>query len=206
LKAYLISGSPNTEGSTITVLKLLGNELCHVGFETQIEILDRCKIGFCRGCKKCESDLKCIQRDDMGRITENIKNADLLVLASPSYWGDITAQMKVFIDRCTPLCEYINDRSMPTDKIGISVSIRAGTRESENIHLLECFEHYFNHLKIKPVSRFSLTQVNNRIDLKNKKGELLKLKDIAANAADEMKNLKLKNNKTMNSQRHESTF
>ena len=42
--------------------------------------------------------------------------------------------------------------------------------------------------------------------MKNKKGELLKLKDIAANAADEMKNLKLKNNKTMNSQRHESTF
>lgn len=123
----------------------------------------------------------------MGRIIENIKSADLLVLASPSYWGDITAQMKVFIDRCTPLCEYINNQSVPKGKIGISISIRAGTRESENIHLLECFEHYFNHLKIKPVSRFSLTQVNKRIDLENKKEELLKLKDIAIKCVDEIR-------------------
>lgn len=190
LKAYLISGSPNTDGSTITVLQLLRKELNKVGFETEIEILDRCRIGFCRGCKKCESDLECIQRDDMDRIIENIKNTDLLVLASPSYWGDITAQMKVFIDRCTPLCEYINNQSVPKGKIGISISIRAGTRESENIHLIECFEHFFGHLKIKPVSRFTLTQVNKRMDLENKKEELLKLNCIAANVANEMRNLK----------------
>jgi multimeric flavodoxin WrbA len=179
----LISGSPKTEGSTITVLKLLEKELCQLGFSTEIEILDQCKIGFCKGCKKCESDLKCIQSDDMDRIIENIKTTDLLVLASPSYWGDITAQMKVFIDRCTPICE---NKSVPKGKIGISISIRAGVRESENIHLLECFEHYFNHLKIKPVSRFSLTQVNKRIDLENKREELSELKDIAMVAANEM--------------------
>lgn len=190
LKAYLISGSPNTDGSTLTVLKLLGNELNRVGFDTEIEILDQCKIGFCRGCKKCENDLKCIQRDDMDRIIEAIKNTDLLVLASPSYWGDITAQMKTFIDRCTPLCEYINNQSVPNGKIGISISIRAGSRESENIHLLECFEHYFSHLKIKPVNRFSLTGVNKRVDLESKKEELGKLKDIAMVAANEMRNLK----------------
>lgn len=186
MKAYLISGSPNTEGSTSTVLKLLANELNQVGFKTEIEILDHCKIGFCRGCKKCEFDQKCIQRDDMDRIIENIKSSDLLVLASPSYWGDITAQMKVFIDRCTPICE----QTIPQGKIGISISIRAGTRESENIHLLECFEHYFGHLKIKPVSRFSLTQVNKRIDLENKNEELLKLKEVAMTAANEMRNFK----------------
>lgn len=172
----MISGSPNVEGSTNKVLKLLEKELEQIGFETEIEILDRCKIGFCKGCKKCEVDLKCIQRDDMDRIIENIKNTDLLVLASPSYWGDNTAQMKVFIDRCTPFCY---NETVPDGKIGISVSIRAGIRESENIHLLECFEHYFGHLKIKPVGRFSLTQVNKPIDLENKKEEFKKLKDLA---------------------------
>ena len=190
MKAYLISGSPNTKGSTITVLKLLEKELNQVGFETEIEILDKCKIGFCKGCKKCESDLKCIQRDDMDRIIENIKSTDLLVLASPSYWGDITAQMKVFIDRSMPLCEYINKLALPSGKIGVSISIRAGTRESENIHLLDCFEHYFGHLKIKPISRFSLTQVNTITDLEKKKEELLKLKEIAAIAEKEVREMK----------------
>jgi len=102
------------------------------GFESEIEILDNCRINFCKGCKQCETDLRCVQKDDMDRIIENIKNADLLVLASPSYWGDVTAQMKVFIDRCTPLCEYINRQSLPEGKAGISISIRAGTQESEN--------------------------------------------------------------------------
>ena len=60
MKAYLISGSPNIEGSTNTVLKLLEKELEQIGFETVIEILDRCKINFCKECKKCEVDLKCI--------------------------------------------------------------------------------------------------------------------------------------------------
>lgn len=49
----MISGSPNVEGSTNKVLKLLEKELEQIGFETEIEILDRCKIGFCKGCKKC---------------------------------------------------------------------------------------------------------------------------------------------------------
>ncbi|KMQ49737.1 Iron-sulfur flavoprotein [Chitinispirillum alkaliphilum] len=187
MKAYLLSGSPNTDGSTITVLELLGKELNQLGFETKIEILDQCNIGFCRGCKRCELDFNCVQRDDMDRIFDNIKKTDLLVLASPSYWGDITAQMKVFIDRCTPLCEYINSQSVPKGKIGISISIRAGKMEAENLHLLECFEHYFGHLNIKPVNRFSLTQVNKKDDLENKKKELSELKDIAIIAAKEMK-------------------
>ncbi len=190
MKAYLISGSPNIDGSTITILKLFAKELNHVGYETEIEILDRCKINYCRGCRKCEIDLKCFQRDDMDRIIENIKNADLLVLASPSYWGDVTGQMKVFIDRCTPLCEFMNNQSLPKGKIGMAISIRAGKSESENTHLLECFEHYFNHLKIKPIKRFSLTEVNKKIDLDIKKEELSNLKEIALMAARESIQLK----------------
>lgn len=186
MNAYLINGSPNIEGSTATILKILEAELCNQGFNTDIEILDRCVINYCRGCKKCETDLECIQTDDMKRIIEKIKSADLLVMACPSYWGDITGQMKVFIDRCTPLCEYINKKAIPGGKIGISIAIRAGQREEENVHLLECFEHYMNHLKINPISRFSLTQVNKKNDLKNKKEELNKLNKIAVLAKNEI--------------------
>lgn len=184
MNAYLLSGSPKTDGSTITVLRRLEEELRRVGFETDVEILDRCAIGFCRGCKKCEVDLTCVQRDDMDRIIERMKRADLLVLASPSYWGDVTAQMKVFIDRCTPLCEFINSRSVPEGKIGISISIRAGSREAENIHLLDCFEHFFGHLKIEPAGRFSLTGVNTRADLDRQEEKLEGLRELAVRARD----------------------
>ena len=68
----------------------------------------------------------------------------------------------------------------------MSVSIRAGKMDSENTHLLDCFEHFFNHLRIKPIKRFSLTQVSKKYDLENKKEELSRLKEIAKIAEKEI--------------------
>ncbi|PXV91140.1 NADPH-dependent FMN reductase [Lachnotalea glycerini] len=41
----------------------------------------------------------CIQKDDMNELLVDLDQADMLVLASPIYWFDVSAQMKCFIDR-----------------------------------------------------------------------------------------------------------
>lgn len=74
-----------------------------------------------------------------------------VIIASPSYWGDVPGQLKVFFDRCTPLCNTgEGGTSVPKGKVGISIAVRAGTRQEENMHLIDS-EHYFGHLEVKPI-------------------------------------------------------
>jgi multimeric flavodoxin WrbA len=61
------------------------------------------KIHFCLGCLKCQGNgKKCVQKDDMEVILEKMIQADILVLATPVYFYNMDAQMKVLIDRSCP--------------------------------------------------------------------------------------------------------
>jgi multimeric flavodoxin WrbA len=96
----------------------------------------------------------------MDIIRNELFVSDIIVLISPSYWGDVTAQMKLFFDRSTPFLGAI-----PTGKIGGAIAIRAGKSPKENQDILNTFEHYFGHLGIRPVSSLSFEQVNEPCDL-----------------------------------------
>lgn len=64
------------------------------------------KIKPCIGCNSCfeRAGHKCIQQDDMQTVYEKLKNADVLVAASPVYFYGISAQLKAVIDRLhTPM-------------------------------------------------------------------------------------------------------
>ena len=58
------------------------------------------RIGGCLGCEHCfEEKGVCVQKDDMQAILESLMTADALALTSPIYFLDITAQLKLAIDR-----------------------------------------------------------------------------------------------------------
>ena len=58
------------------------------------------KIGGCMGCEHCFSEKGvCVQKDDMPPILEAMKTTDAIVFASPIYFFDMTAQLKLAIDR-----------------------------------------------------------------------------------------------------------
>ena len=58
------------------------------------------KIRGCMACEYCFShNGECAQKDDMTQVYAELKDADMVVFASPIYWFDITAQLKAVIDR-----------------------------------------------------------------------------------------------------------
>jgi len=70
------------------------------GHEVIVRRLSALKVAPCLDCTYCFThDGVCIQKDDMNDILQDLNQADLLVLASPIYWFDISAQTKCFIDR-----------------------------------------------------------------------------------------------------------
>lgn len=61
------------------------------------------KINFCKGCLACQVSHKCIIKDDMEELIKKVKEAEVLIFATPIYYYEMSGLMKTFLDRCNPL-------------------------------------------------------------------------------------------------------
>ena len=59
-------------------------------------------ISPCVACYGCTKSHRCVKKDDMEQILEELIDADVIVLATPVYFYSMDAQMKIMIDRCLP--------------------------------------------------------------------------------------------------------
>jgi putative NADPH-quinone reductase len=67
----------------------------------------------CIGCLKCRPDKVCVlSRDDGHRLAEKLAACDLLIIGSPTWWGNMPGQLKIFFDRNVALFEYAEAKSM----------------------------------------------------------------------------------------------
>ncbi len=168
MKAICIIGSPNPKGSTATIVDKIIEGMSINNIEIKRYVLGEMNINYCKGCKVCYKTRKCIQNDDMEVVIKDLCESDIVVIASPSYWGDVTGQLKVFFDRSTPLCDTNGGTEVPKGKIGISVAVRTGQRVEENMHLIEAIEHYYGHLGIRSVARYTVEGVQYKEDFEVK--------------------------------------
>ena len=92
-------GSPRKDGNTAwTVNKILEGAKEH-GADTQSWCSGDLEIKPCKGCLGCVKSGKCAINDDMQIIYDALERADALVLGSPVYMGQMSAQAKIFTDR-----------------------------------------------------------------------------------------------------------
>ena len=163
-----INGSPRAHGNTDAILSEALRAFSERNAEVRRYQLGNIAVGLCRGCKSCFSgDGKCVQTDDIQKVIADIIASDLVILASPSYWGDVTAQTKIFIDRCMPYCNTNPARRMPSHQTkGAAIAIRAGSRRAENEKLIGTFEHFLGHLDIPLVSNFTVERMDTVDDLR----------------------------------------
>jgi len=102
-KVLGISGSPKRDGNTELLLKEFLRGARASGHETELIILNKFKISPCTSCCSCQKNGQCIIDDDMQSMYNKLLEADYIVLASPIYFGGVSAQLKSFIDRCQTL-------------------------------------------------------------------------------------------------------
>ena len=166
MKAVCIIGSPNVSGNTAKLAERVCAGLRAGGAQTDCFSLGEMNIGFCKGCKACyEEEFTCVQQDDFDRLMEALKEAAVVVVAAPSYWGDVPAQMKAVIDRTTPYCDTREARAFfPRGKKGLALAIRAGTTERENLRVIDSISHWFGHLGISVAGTLSVTSVDGPQD------------------------------------------
>jgi len=166
MKAILISGSPRKNGNTKTITSEIERGLRDQGFETKHFMLHEMDIDYCVGCKSCYKTGDCVHTDNVAQIVQEMFDAQLVVVSSPSYWGDVTAQLKTFIDRCTPYCDTnINRKLISKETKGVAVAIRAGSNKVENEDIVRTIEHFLGHLNIPLISSFTAERLDTISDL-----------------------------------------
>ncbi|MCL2862568.1 MAG: flavodoxin family protein [Methanimicrococcus sp.] len=103
MKVIGILGSARENGNTDLLMQEMMKEPAAKGAETKIFNLAKMNIGCCLGCESCRKTGSCVRRDDVAVLFEEMKTADAIVIGTPIYMGEMTGQLKTFIDRCYAL-------------------------------------------------------------------------------------------------------
>jgi arsenate reductase (thioredoxin) len=96
-----LQGSPRKKGNSVYLLNRFLEECGNRGARTEVIQMEGLKIQPCRELVVCEKKGYCPLKDEMEpRIYGLIRNADVVVLASPVFFYNVSAQAKILIDRC----------------------------------------------------------------------------------------------------------
>ena len=126
--ALAVNGSPRKKGNTEHLLKAVLAPLSEAGWETEFVQLGGKDIRGCKACNKCfeKQNKRCaIKDDDFNEIMEKMIRADAIILGSPTYFTDVSAEIKALLDR-SGYVSFANGRLF-AGKIGAAViAVRRG--------------------------------------------------------------------------------
>jgi multimeric flavodoxin WrbA len=152
-KVLVILGSPRRRGNSSTLAARISRGAKSAGAEVETLFLQNLKISPCRACDTCQKhDSKgCAIKDDMQKIYPKLIRADAWVIASPVYWFTMSAQTKIFRDRCLALPAYAKN-PFAGKRIAIAMSYGdADPFKSGCVNALRAFQDAFRYTGSKIV-------------------------------------------------------
>lgn len=99
----VISTSPRKGGNSETLADAFIRGAEEAGNQVEKVCLYDKTIGFCKGCLACLKSHRCVNHDDADIIAQKMRQADVLVFATPIYYYEMCGQMKTMLDRANPL-------------------------------------------------------------------------------------------------------
>ena len=136
-----ISGSPRKAGNTEFLLNEALSTAEERGFETERLLCSDLKVDFCTDCGDCSKGKACPKQDDMAKVLDWLEKANGIIVASPVYFGSITAQLKAVFDRTIPLRRQ---GFKLKDRVGCAIAV-GGARNGGQEKALDCV-HAWMHV------------------------------------------------------------
>jgi multimeric flavodoxin WrbA len=152
-KIVIVKGSPRKNGNSAILAEQVATGARAAGAEVESFFLHDLDISPCDACEACQTDayLGCIIEDDMQMLYPKLKDADALVIASPVYWFNVSAQTKLFLDRCYALRDE-DGWCFRDKKVGIVMAYGDSDPFSSGaINAFRTFQDGFNYVGAKIV-------------------------------------------------------
>ena len=141
MHAVAINGSPRKGGNTEILLKQALAPLIAAGWTTEFIQLGSAEIRGCRACYHCfeAKDRRCGQKTDVfNHCLERMLAADALLLGSPTYFTDVSAEMKALLDRAGLVA--LANGGLFRGKLGAAV---VAVRRGGGTHAFDTINHLF---------------------------------------------------------------
>jgi multimeric flavodoxin WrbA len=135
------NGSPRKDGNTTRLINCVLEELQSEGIGTELVQLGGSRLRGCIACYKCREnrDGRCTLDDDaLNEYVAKMVAADGIILGSPTYFADVTAEMKALIDRAGFVTRANGD--LLKRKVGAAV---VAVRRAGSIHVFDTLNHFF---------------------------------------------------------------
>lgn len=146
MNVVAFNGSPHRDGNTATLIGYVFAELETEEIGTELVQLGGKKIHGCTACLRCfdNKDKRCVIEDDV--VNENIEKmieAEGIILGSPTYFANVTPELKAFIDRAGIV--GMANEGMFRHKVGAGV---VAVRRAGAGHALDAINHFFLSLQM----------------------------------------------------------
>lgn len=141
MKVVAISGSARRGGNTAQLLNVVMEPLLEAGHECELIEMAGKEIRGCTACGMCHKkrDGQCHGRSDFGNeLIAKIFSADAVLLGSPTYFADVSAEMKALIDRAGYVARA--EPGVLARKPGAAV---VAVRRAGAIHAYDTINHFF---------------------------------------------------------------
>jgi multimeric flavodoxin WrbA len=141
MKVIAFNGSARKDGNTAILLNYVLDELQKDGIKTEVVNLAGKKIKGCIACFKCfeNKDQRCSVKDDfINECIEKMLSADGIILGSPTYFCDVSTEIKALIDRAGLVAKANDD--MFRRKLGAAV---VAVRRAGSISVFDSINHFF---------------------------------------------------------------
>jgi len=141
MKVVAFSGSARKNGNTAILVNAVFRELKKAKIKTELVQMAGKKVPGCIACLKCfkTKDKRCaVTGDIVNECIGKMLEADGIILASPTYFADISANMKALIERAGFVARANDD--MFRRKVGASV---VAVRRAGAIHVFDSMNHFF---------------------------------------------------------------
>ena len=163
MNILILSGSPRKGGNTDLLVEAFVKGASQKHHVEVVSVHDY-KINPCLGCNACfkKTDNTCVQKDDMPLVYKKMKEADMLVVASPVYFYGLSAQLKAVIDRChNPIRDTFHIRKMALLLVG------AATLPELFDSILTQYQLCLYFFKLKDAGRVLVRGTKDKGDIKN---------------------------------------
>ncbi len=147
-KIVIVKGSPRERGNSAILAEQVAEGARAAGAQVDSFYLHGMNIEPCDACDSCQDPpyAGCVVGDDMQLIYPKLESAGAIVIASPVYWFTVSAQTKLFMDRCYALVDD-EGYTLRGKKIGIVMSY--GDPDPFNsgaVNALRTFQDGFNYI------------------------------------------------------------